>query len=164
MFYKKGVLKNFEKLTEKHQCWSFFFNKVTGPRPVFIDFYAGVFFSGLQKFLEHLFWNHLWSKTEKVNITIEYYIFKLVSVTTFSLNWKFWFFGPSLIKKDISGQKKVKLNITIEFCIFELQSWTKYLETFSLFSTNFLHHKWNGTKLLSPESKCASSLTSCQTT
>ena len=28
MFYKKGVLKNFAKLTGKHLCQSLFFNKV----------------------------------------------------------------------------------------------------------------------------------------
>ena len=33
MFYKKGVLKSFAKLTGKRQCQSLFFNKVTGLRP-----------------------------------------------------------------------------------------------------------------------------------
>ena len=37
-----------------------------------------------------------------------------------------------------------------------LQSWTKHLETFSLFSTISLHHKWNGSRILSPESECKS--------
>ena len=31
---KKGVLRNFAKFTEKHQCRSLFFNKVAGLRPV----------------------------------------------------------------------------------------------------------------------------------
>ena len=44
------------------------------------------------------------------------------------------------------------------------QSWTKHLETFSLFSTICLHHKWNGTRLLSPENECTSYLTSCRAT
>ena len=30
MFYKKGALENFAKLTEKHLCPSFLFNKVAG--------------------------------------------------------------------------------------------------------------------------------------
>ena len=30
---KKGVLKNFAKFTEKHPCWSLFFNKAAGLRP-----------------------------------------------------------------------------------------------------------------------------------
>ena len=30
----KNVLKNFAKFTENHLCWSFFFNKVLGLRPV----------------------------------------------------------------------------------------------------------------------------------
>ena len=32
------------------------------------------------------------------------------------------------------------------------------------FGTSFFHHKWNGTRLLSPESKCTSCATGCQTT
>ena len=34
VFYKKGVLKNFARFTEKRQCWSLVFNKVVGLRPV----------------------------------------------------------------------------------------------------------------------------------
>ena len=41
-----------------------------------------------------------------------------------------------------------------------MQSWTKYLETFSRFNTISLHHKWNGTRLLSPESEFTSFCTS----
>ena len=33
VFFKKGVLKNFTKLTGKHLCQSLFFNKVTGLTP-----------------------------------------------------------------------------------------------------------------------------------
>ena len=33
VFYKKCVLRNFTKLTGKHLCQSFFFNKVAGLRP-----------------------------------------------------------------------------------------------------------------------------------
>ena len=32
VFYKKGALKNFEKITGKHLCQSIFFNKVAGHR------------------------------------------------------------------------------------------------------------------------------------
>ena len=35
------------------------------------------------------------SKTGKVNTTIEFYIFEIVLVPNFSLNWKFWIFGPN---------------------------------------------------------------------
>ena len=35
------------------------------------------------------------SKTEKVNITIEFYIFEIVQVPNISLNWKLWIFGPN---------------------------------------------------------------------
>ena len=33
MFCKKGVLKNYENLTGKRQCWSFFLSKVGDCRP-----------------------------------------------------------------------------------------------------------------------------------
>ena len=33
VFYKKGVLRNFDKFTGKHLCQSLFFNKVAGYRP-----------------------------------------------------------------------------------------------------------------------------------
>ena len=33
VFCKKGVLRNFAKLTEKHVCQSLFFNKVAGLTP-----------------------------------------------------------------------------------------------------------------------------------
>ena len=33
VYYKKDVLKNFAKLTEKHLCQSPFFNKIAGLRP-----------------------------------------------------------------------------------------------------------------------------------
>ena len=33
MFWKKGVLRHFAKLTGKHLCQSHFFNKVAGLRP-----------------------------------------------------------------------------------------------------------------------------------
>lgn len=32
-FYKKDVLKDFEKLTGKHLCWSIFFDDVAGSGP-----------------------------------------------------------------------------------------------------------------------------------
>ena len=42
------------------------------------------------------------------------------------------------------------------------ESWTKHLQTFWYFSTVCPHHKWNRTRLLSPESGCKSCLTSCK--
>ena len=41
-------------------------------------------------------------------------------------------------------------------CTLKVQSWTKHLQTFSLCSTISLHHKWNESRLLSPESECTS--------
>ena len=47
-----------------------------------------------------------------------------------------------------------------------LRSWSckKYLQTFSGFSTISLHHKWRGTRLLSPESECLICHMSCRKT
>ena len=56
-------------------------------------------------------------KTGKMNAIIDIWIFELVWVPCFSLNWQFWFFGPSSPKKDVYG---LKLNITIEFRICKL--------------------------------------------
>ena len=69
---------------------------------------------------------------------------------------RFYFY---LLKPDHFWCKQIKN----ETKIFR-QSWRKHLETFSLFCTIFLHHKCNGTRLLSPESECTSCLRSCQTT
>ena len=52
------------------------------------------------------------SKSAKVNITIEFSIFKLFLVLNFSLNWKFWFFRPYLPKTSISSLKKKKITPT----------------------------------------------------
>ena len=38
------------------------------------------------------------SKTEKVNITMEFCIFELVSVPNFSLHWQFWFLYQICLK------------------------------------------------------------------
>ena len=38
VFHKKGVIKNFEKFTEKHLCQSLFFDKVAGLRPFIVAF------------------------------------------------------------------------------------------------------------------------------
>ena len=51
---------------------------------------------------------YLWLKTEKVNIIIEFCIFKSVLVPNFRLNWQFWSFWPDLPKKDFPGLKQKK--------------------------------------------------------
>ena len=57
-----------------------------------------------------------------------------------------------MVKKSLSwGPRKESI---------DPQSWPKYLWTFSLFNTIILHHKWNGARLLSPESECTSCLSS----
>ena len=65
VFCKKGVLKNFAKLTGKHQCQSLFLNKVAGLRPATIlkrrlwhTFFRVNFakFPRTSFFTEHLWW------------------------------------------------------------------------------------------------------------
>ena len=47
---------------------------------------------------------YFYSKTKKMNITIEFCMFELLLVPNFSLKWHFWFVGPNLPKKCISTQ------------------------------------------------------------
>ena len=64
---------------------------------------------------------HVRLKREKVKITIDFFIFEVVLVPIFNLNWQFWFFGPSLSKKGNCFQSKTdKIDTIIEFCIFKL--------------------------------------------
>ena len=59
-----------------------------------------------------MFWNkftqkwYFQSKTEKVNIIIEFCIFELVQVSIFNLNNIFLILGPYIFKAGISGNKK----------------------------------------------------------
>ena len=68
-------------------------------------------------------------KTKEFNTTIEFCVPELVSVPNFSLNWKFWFFGPNLPKKGIFGQKQEKstapLNcIYSNYCGYQIEAQT----------------------------------------
>ena len=55
-----------------------------------------------------------------MNITIEFFIFKLVYVPIFTLNWQLQFFWPNLPRKGSYFQSKTdKIDPTIEFCIFD---------------------------------------------
>ena len=64
---------------------------------------------------------YLWSKTEKVNIIIEFGLFKLVFVAHFSLNGQFWSFGPDLPKKSFSGLKQKKWMPHVFYIILHIQ-------------------------------------------
>ena len=44
-------------------------------------------------------------KTEKVNTSTEFWIFKVIYVPNFRLNWQFPFAGPNLPKNGVSGLK-----------------------------------------------------------
>ena len=68
VFYKKGVLRNFAKLTGKHLCQGLFFNKVAGLRPATLlkrRLWHRCFLVNFLKFLrttfliEHLWWQLL---------------------------------------------------------------------------------------------------------
>ena len=60
-------------------------------------------------------------KHKKMNITIEFFIFKFVYVPIISLNWQLRFFWTKFTKKVSNFQSKTnKIDTTIEFCIFEL--------------------------------------------
>ena len=60
-------------------------------------------------------------KTEKVNIIIDFCIFKLVLVPNFSLNWQFWDFWPDLRKKAFYGLKQKKWTPHILYIILHIQ-------------------------------------------
>ena len=75
MFYKKGVLGNFVKVTGKHLCQSFLFNKVVGLKPATLlkmRIWHSCFpvnFANILRtpfFIEHLWWLLL-SKNNKNN-------------------------------------------------------------------------------------------------
>ena len=64
---------------------------------------------------------YFWSKTEKVNIIIEFRIFKLVSWYQISaLNDDFDFFWPDLHKKGFSGLKQKKWRPHIFYIILHI--------------------------------------------
>ena len=83
---------------------------------------------------------YLWSKTEKVNIIIEFRLFKLVLVPNFSLNWQFWFFGPNLPKKifPVENRKSehhhgilhiwISLGTKFQLKLIILSFWTKFTQ------------------------------------
>ena len=69
-------------------------------------------------FFDQIFPNEYFpSKMGKVNTTIEFYLFELVSVSNFRLNWQFWIFEPNLPKNTISGQKQRKWTTPLDCAI-----------------------------------------------
>ena len=76
------------------------------------------------------------SKTEKVNITIDFCIFKLVSISNISFKEQFWLFAPNLPKNGISALKdkrehhywilyiQIGLNPKFQFEIIIITLWT----------------------------------------
>ena len=64
---------------------------------------------------------YLWFKTEKVNIIIEFSMFKLVLTTSFTLNWQFWFCWPDWPKKGFSDLKQRKWTRYIFYIILHIE-------------------------------------------
>ena len=60
-------------------------------------------------------------KNRKMNIIIEFCIFKLVLEPNFSLSWQLWFFLPDLPKKSFSGLKQKKWKPHIFYIILHIQ-------------------------------------------
>ena len=60
-------------------------------------------------------------KKDKINIIIEFHIFNLVLVPSFSLNWQFWLFWLDLPKKGFSGLKQKKWTSHILYIILLIQ-------------------------------------------
>ena len=60
------------------------------------------------------------SKTKKVNIIIEFYIFELILAAKFHFKRTILNFGIKFAQKRYFRLKTKKVNTTIEFCIFEL--------------------------------------------
>ena len=61
-------------------------------------------------------------KSRKMNIIIEFCIFKLVLVPNFSLSWQLWFFLPDLPRKSFSGLKQKKRRPHIFYIILHIQT------------------------------------------
>ena len=64
---------------------------------------------------------YLFSKTEKVNIIIEFRIFRLVLVPNIRLNWQVWYFWPYFPKMGFSGLKQKKWTLHIFYIILHIQ-------------------------------------------
>ena len=100
---------------------------------------------------------YFWSKIGKLNMTIEFFIFKLFLEPNFSLNWQFLFFGPNLPEEGYSWLKIEKVNITINILFIQISLVTKFQLklTISMFLSKFTqkglflvenrkseHHHW----------------------
>ena len=51
---------------------------------------------------------HFWLKTKKVNTVTEFRIFELIWVSSFTLNWQFWFFWTKFAQKRYFRSKTEK--------------------------------------------------------
>ena len=90
------------------------------------------------------------SKTERVNIIIEFNIFEIVQVQNFSLKWKCWIFGPLwLMEKLYFRSKKEKMENHHRI----LQIWISLGSKFQLQQKNLIFSEQNCTQKESFRSK-----------
>ena len=94
-----------------------------------------------------------------MNTTIEFYIFELVQVPSFGLNWHFLFFGVNFPKKGIPGLSKtekknenhqwvlhirISLDTKFQLKLTILIFWTKFTQKKLFLAQNrkSKHHPW----------------------
>ena len=76
------------------------------------------------------------SKTKKVNITVEFFVFELIQVPIFTLNKQLWIFRPILAGKGIFGLEEEKVNVIIKFWISVVTKY-RHKHTILIFWTKF---------------------------
>ena len=98
-------------------------------------------------------------KTDEMNTTIQFYLFELVQVPSFGLNWHFLFFGVNFPKKGIPGlsntEKKnenhrwilhirISLDTKFQLKLTILIFWTKFTQKKLFLAQNrrSKHHPW----------------------
>ena len=82
---------------------------------------------------------YFWSKTEEMNVIIEFYIFELDQVSNFNLSWQFWFFLDQICPKTVFpvvNRKSehyhwilrtwISLNIKFQVKLTKFIFWTKF--------------------------------------
>ena len=104
--------------------------------------------------LEENFKIKAWLRCDKT--ILEYCCLFKILFKPFLKNWT----CPKLVKNIVINFIKAIFKSKFKSFV-NVESWTKRLQIFSLFSP---HHKWNGNRLLPPESECKSCLTICQMT
>ena len=80
------------------------------------------------------------SKTERVNITIEFHIFEIVEVQNFSFNKQFWFFETIFPNEDTHKQKQ---KYEDHHCLLHIRTSLDYLEwPFPVKKSKIEYRRW----------------------